>query len=203
MVDTTDAWITSRTGIKERHIAAKNQATSDLAVKAAHKAIEDAGMSADAIDLIIVATATPDMFFPSTACFVQKALGIKECVSFDVSAACSGFLFGLETARWMLENGPYETALLIGAEKLSAITNWEDRSTCVLFGDGAGAASAAAASRDPKGFCRPMSVPMRRTRIFCLFPAAGRALRRRPRWSPAKAQYDSYGRQGSFQAGRA
>src|SRR5258708_16686054 len=140
LVDTTDAWITTRTGIKERRVAAKNQATSDLAVKAAQKALEDAKMKADEIDLIIVATATPDMFFPSTACFVQKALGIKEAVSFDVSAACSGFLFALDAARLMLENGVYKTALLIVAEKLSAITNWEDRSTCVLFGDGAGAA---------------------------------------------------------------
>jgi 3-oxoacyl-[acyl-carrier-protein] synthase-3 len=140
LVDTNDAWITTRTGIKERRIAAKNQATSDLALKAAQKALEDADLSAHEIDLIIVATATPDMFFPSTACFVQKALGIKEAISFDVSAACSGFLYGLEVARKMLEQGPYKTALLIGAEKLSAITNWQDRSTCVLFGDGAGAA---------------------------------------------------------------
>ena len=140
MVDTTDAWITTRTGIKERRIAAKNQATSDLAVKAAHKALEDAKLSPNAIDLIIVATTTPDMFFPSTACFVQKALSIKEAVSFDVSAACSGFLFAMEAARSMLEQGPYKTALLIGAEKLSAVTNWQDRGTCVLFGDGAGAA---------------------------------------------------------------
>jgi 3-oxoacyl-[acyl-carrier-protein] synthase-3 len=140
MVDTTDDWITTRTGIKERRVAAKTEATSDLAVNAAKKALEDAGITADEVQLIIVATATPDMFFPSTACFVQKALGIKQCVSFDVSAACSGFLFALEAARTMVEHGPYKTALLIGAEKLSSITNWEDRSTCVLFGDGAGAA---------------------------------------------------------------
>jgi 3-oxoacyl-[acyl-carrier-protein] synthase III len=140
MVNTNDAWITTRTGIKERRVAAKNEATSDLAFKAAEKALEDAKLKADEIDLIIVATATPDMFFPSTACFVQKKLGIKEAVSFDVSAACSGFVFALDVARRMLEQGPYKTALLIGAEKLSAITNWTDRSTCVLFGDGAGAA---------------------------------------------------------------
>jgi 3-oxoacyl-[acyl-carrier-protein] synthase III len=140
MVDTNDAWITERTGIKERHVAAKTQATSDLAVKAAEKALQDAQIDVKEIELIIVATATPDMFFPSTACFVQKALGIKEAVSFDVSAACSGFLYGMDTARRMLESGAYKTALLIGAEKLSAITNWEDRTTCVLFGDGAGAA---------------------------------------------------------------
>ncbi len=140
MVDTSDEWIISRTGIQERHVAAKHEATSDLAVKAAKKALEDAEIKAEAVDLIIVATATPDMFFPSTACFVQKELAIKECVSFDVSAACSGFLFALETGRIMVESGFYKTALVIGAEKLSAITNWKDRNTCVLFGDGAGAA---------------------------------------------------------------
>ena len=140
MVETSDEWITTRTGIKERRVAAKHEATSDLAVKAARKALEDAELKPDAIDLIVVATATPDMFFPSTACFVQKELGIKEAVSFDVSAACSGFLFALETTRLMVESGLYKTALVIGAEKLSAITNWKDRNTCVLFGDGAGAA---------------------------------------------------------------
>lgn len=140
MVDTSDKWIMTRTGIKERRIAAKNQATSDLAFKAARKALEDAKLSTEAVDLIVVATATPDMAFPSTACFVQKALGIKEAVSFDVSAACSGFLYALESTRALLEGGAYKTALVIGAEKLSAITNWRDRSTCVLFGDGAGAA---------------------------------------------------------------
>ena len=140
MVDTTDEWITTRTGIKERHVAAKHEATSDLAVKAAEQALADAQIKAADLELIIVATTTPDMFFPSTACFVQKALGIKNVVSFDVSAACSGFLYALEAARGMLECGFYKTALVIGAEKLSAITNWQDRSTCVLFGDGAGAA---------------------------------------------------------------
>jgi 3-oxoacyl-[acyl-carrier-protein] synthase-3 len=141
-VDTTDAWITTRTGIKERRIAAKHEATSDLAMKAAEKALADAELKPDDINLIVVATATPDMFFPSTACFVQKALGIKTAVSFDVSAACSGFLFALESVRGMMlmEHSPYKTALVIGAEKLSSITNWDDRSTCVLFGDGAGAA---------------------------------------------------------------
>lgn len=139
MVETSDEWITTRTGIKERHVAAKHEATSDLAVKAARKALDDAALKPEAIDLIVVATATPDMFFPSTACFVQKELGIKEAVSFDVSAACSGFLFALETAQMMIESGTYKTALVIGAEKLSAITNWKDRNTCVLFGDGAGA----------------------------------------------------------------
>jgi 3-oxoacyl-[acyl-carrier-protein] synthase III len=140
MVETSDEWITSRTGIKERHVAAKTEAASDLAVKASEKALADAEVKPESIDLIIVATATPDMFFPSTACFVQKQLGIKEAVSFDISAACSGFLYALETGRLMVESGLYKTALVIGAEKLSSITNWQDRNTCVLFGDGAGAA---------------------------------------------------------------
>src|SRR5260221_7710356 len=139
MVDTSDEWITTRTGIKERHVAAKDEAASDLAFAAAKKALDDAAVKADAIDLIVVATATPDMFFPSTGCFVQRALGIKEAVSFDVSAACSGFLYALESAKALMESGPYKVALVIGAEKLSCITNWGDRSTCVLFGDGAGA----------------------------------------------------------------
>jgi 3-oxoacyl-[acyl-carrier-protein] synthase III len=140
MVDTSDEWITTRTGIKERHVAAKDEATSDLAIHAARRALDNAGVKAEAIDLIVLATATPDMFFPSTACFVQKALGIKEAVSFDVSAACSGFLYALETAKALMESDSYKMALVIGAEKLSAITNWKDRNTCVLFGDGAGAA---------------------------------------------------------------
>ncbi len=140
MVDTTDEWITTRTGIKERHVAAKDEAASDMAVAASRKALEDAGVKADTIELLVVATATPDMFFPSTACFVQNALGIKETVSFDVSAACSGFLYALETAKALMESGSYKTALVIGTEKLSSITNWKDRNTCVLFGDGAGAA---------------------------------------------------------------
>ena len=140
IVDTSDEWITSRTGIKERHVAAKNEAASDLAIAASQRALENAGLQAEEVDLIVLATATPDMFFPSTACFVQKALGIQEAVSFDVSAACSGFLYALETAKALMESGDYKIALVIGAEKLSSITNWKDRNTCVLFGDGAGAA---------------------------------------------------------------
>ena len=140
MVDTSDEWITTRTGIKERHVAAKDEAASDMAIHASRRALENAGLKSDAVELIVVATATPDMFFPSTACFVQKALGIKEAVSFDVSAACSGFLYALEAAKALMEAGPYKVALVIGSEKLSSITNWKDRNTCVLFGDGAGAA---------------------------------------------------------------
>jgi len=139
MVDTSDEWITTRTGIKERRIADKDSATSDLAVNAAKKAIENAGIKPEDIDLIIVATITPDLQFPSTACFVQKKLGIKKGACFDISAACSGFIYGLGCAKSMLESGYFSMCLLIGAETLSRVTNWKDRSTCVLFGDGAGA----------------------------------------------------------------
>src|SRR4051812_13320358 len=140
MVDTSDEWIVSRTGIRERRIAAEDEFTSDLAAKAALNAIDDAGITPEEINLIIVATATPDMFFPSTACFVQTKIGAKNAACFDVSAACSGFLFALETAQQYITSRTYDTILVIGAEKLSSIVNWQDRNTCVLFGDGAGAA---------------------------------------------------------------
>lgn len=139
MVDTTDEWITTRTGIKERHIAASEEATSDLAAEAARRALRRAGLTAEELDLIIVATVTPDMLFPSTACFVQKAIQARNAVCFDLEAACPGFIFALETARQFVGSGAVSTALIIGADKLSMITDWEDRSTCVLFGDGAGA----------------------------------------------------------------
>jgi 3-oxoacyl-[acyl-carrier-protein] synthase-3 len=139
IVDTTDQWITERTGIKERRIAAEDQATSDLSTLAARKALESAGLSPDDVDLLVVATCTPDHFFPSTACLVQKNLGVKNAVAFDVSAACSGFIFGLSTVAGLLETGQAKTALLIGADTLTRFTNWKDRGTCVLFGDGAGA----------------------------------------------------------------
>ncbi|MDI6641447.1 MAG: beta-ketoacyl-ACP synthase III [Elusimicrobiota bacterium] len=139
LVDTSDEWITTRTGIKERRIASSDVACSDLSVEASKKAIEDAGISAEEIDLIIVATITPDMLFPSTACLVEKKLNIKNRCAFDISAACSGFVYGLGCAKALLEAGSYSTCLLIGAEVLSKITNWKDRSTCILFGDGAGA----------------------------------------------------------------
>jgi 3-oxoacyl-[acyl-carrier-protein] synthase-3 len=140
MVDTSDAWITSRTGIKERRIAADGEHTSDLAAKAAQAAIENAGISALDIDLILVATVTPDMFFPSTACFVQSKIGAKNAACFDVSAACSGFLYAVEIAQQFITSHTYNTILVIGADKLSSIVDWKDRNTCVLFGDGAGAA---------------------------------------------------------------
>jgi 3-oxoacyl-[acyl-carrier-protein] synthase-3 len=140
LVDTTDEWIVSRTGIRERRIAADNEATSHLATRAAERAMEAAGVSAAQIDLIIVATVTPDTFFPSTACHVQRNLGASHAVAFDVSAACAGFLYALQIARHFINSGNRNTALIIGADKLSSITNWTDRNTCVLFGDGAGAA---------------------------------------------------------------
>lgn len=140
LVDTSDEWITTRTGIKERRIAAENETTSDMASEAARRALEMAGISAEELDLIIVATVTPDMFFPSTACFVQRKIGATKAVGFDISAACSGFLYAFQTARHYLNGlGPAKTALVIGAEKLSTLVNWDDRNTCVLFGDGAGA----------------------------------------------------------------
>src|SRR2546429_5842482 len=140
IVDTSDEWITTRTGIKERRVAAKDETTSDMATKAALKAIEQAKISPGEIDLLLVATATPDMIFPATACFVQKKIGAKNAACLDVSAACAGFLFAVEIAQQFITSGTYDTALVIGAAKLSSITNWTDRNTCVLFADGAGAA---------------------------------------------------------------
>lgn len=140
LVDTSDEWITTRTGIKERRIAAEGEFTSDMATKAAQRAIEQAGISPDEIDLILVATVSPDMFFPSTACFVQKNIGAKRAACFDLSAACSGFLYGLEIAQQFITSHTFNTVLVIGADKLSSLVDWTDRNTCVLFGDGAGAA---------------------------------------------------------------
>lgn len=139
IVETSDEWITQRTGIKERHIADENTATSDVAAQAAKKALADANLSPEDIDLIITATVTPDMFFPSTACFIQKAIGAKNAVAFDVSAACTGFIYGLTIAKNFIENGGARKVLVIGSETLSKFTDWKDRNTCVLFGDGAGA----------------------------------------------------------------
>jgi 3-oxoacyl-[acyl-carrier-protein] synthase-3 len=140
MVDTSDEWITTRTGIKERRIAAKDEFTSDMAAKAAQRAMKMAGVTAAQIDLIIVATISPDMPFPATACFVQQKIGAKRAAAFDLEAACSGFIYGLEIGQQFIMSRTYDTVLVIGAEKLSAITDWQDRNTCVLFGDGAGAA---------------------------------------------------------------
>ncbi len=140
MVETTDEWITSRTGIQQRRIACEGEFTSDMAAKAAKIAMQRAGVTPDKIDLIIVATITPDMMFPSTACLVQQKIGAPRCAAFDIEAACSGFIYGLEIAQQFIMSHTYDTVLVIGAEKLSSIIDWKDRNTCVLFGDGAGAA---------------------------------------------------------------
>lgn len=140
IVDTTDEWILTRTGIRERRMAADNEFTSDMATKAARNAIEQAGIKPEEIDLIIVATVTPDMFFPATSCLVQRNLDAKRAACFDMSAACSGFLYGLEVAQQFITSHTFNTVLVIGADKLSTLIDWTDRNTCVLFGDGAGAA---------------------------------------------------------------
>ena len=139
MVDTTDEWIFTRTGIRQRHIAADEEKTSDLALHASRRALSAAGIAPADLDLIIVATTTPDMVFPSTACFLQAKLGAKNCPAFDVQAVCSGFIYGLATADLYIRSGKYRNALVVGAEIYSRILDWSDRSTCVLFGDGAGA----------------------------------------------------------------
>ena len=138
-VDTSDEWIVSRTGIRARHIADDNEKTSDLALKAARAAIADAGIDAGEIDLIVLATTTPDMVFPSTACLLQEKLGIHGCPAFDVQAVCAGFMYALVTADNYIKSGMAKKALVVGAEIISRILDWEDRRTCVLFGDGAGA----------------------------------------------------------------
>jgi 3-oxoacyl-[acyl-carrier-protein] synthase-3 len=139
-VDTSDEWIRARSGIRERRIAAANEATSDLAIKAAGRALENSRVPASEIDLVVVATVTPDHLMPSTACIVQHKLGIPTSAAcFDVNAACSGFIYALDTACAMLGSGRYRKALVIGAEKLSSVVDWQDRGTCLLFGDGAGA----------------------------------------------------------------
>ncbi len=139
IVETSDEWIVSRTGIKQRHIVEPGVATSSLAALAAERALLDAGVTADEIDLIIVATATPDMLFPSTACLVQDKIKASKAAAFDLSAGCSGFAYGLVTGSQFIKTGLYKKILVIGAETLSTILDWNDRNTCVLFGDGAGA----------------------------------------------------------------
>jgi 3-oxoacyl-[acyl-carrier-protein] synthase-3 len=138
-LDTSDAWIRERTGIRTRHIADKSQGSSDLALEASRRALQSAGHNANEVDLIIVATSTPDYVFPSAACLLQAKLGIKGCAAFDVQAVCSGFVYGLATADSFIKSGQYKKALVVGAEVFSRILDWNDRGTCVLFGDGAGA----------------------------------------------------------------
>ena len=140
MVDTSDAWITERTGIKTRHIAAPDQATSDLAYEASLQALADAKTKPEELDMIIVATETPDYKYPSTACLLQAKLGAKNAACFDLSAGCSGFVYALGIGSQSIVSGLYKKILLVGAETLSRLINWTDRNTCVLFGDGAGAA---------------------------------------------------------------
>ncbi|MBN2091012.1 ketoacyl-ACP synthase III [candidate division KSB1 bacterium] len=139
MVDTNDEWIIERTGMKVRHIAEEGMVTSDLAAAACRQALERANVSPEAVDVIIVATITPDMPFPSTACFVQNKIGAKNAAAFDISAACSGFIFGLVIANGLIRTGAYKNILVVGAETLSRMVDYSDRNTCVLFGDGAGA----------------------------------------------------------------
>jgi 3-oxoacyl-[acyl-carrier-protein] synthase-3 len=139
IVDTSDEWITSRTGIKVRHITTDSESTAYLATEAAKKALTEANLNAKDLELIIVATITPEMVFPSTACFVQQSLGAENSWVFDIAAACSGFIYALHIVQQFIENGQLKNALVIGAETLTKITNWEDRTSCILFGDGAGA----------------------------------------------------------------
>jgi 3-oxoacyl-[acyl-carrier-protein] synthase III len=139
MVDTTDEWIVTRTGIRQRHIAADGEYTSDLSVQAARRAMVAAGIEASEIDLIIIATTTPDRVFPSTACLVQDKLGISNCPAFDIQAVCSGFVYALATADNFIKSGGAKCVLVIGAETMSRITDWTDRTNCILWGDGAGA----------------------------------------------------------------
>lgn len=138
-LDTSDEWIRTRTGIRERRIAAADMNTSHMALLAAKQAIEDANIQPEEIDLILTATVTPDQSFPSISCMIQEQIGAKKAAAMDISAACSGFMYGMVTAKQFIENGVYKYILVIGAEKLSKITDWDDRSTAVLFGDGAGA----------------------------------------------------------------
>jgi 3-oxoacyl-[acyl-carrier-protein] synthase-3 len=155
MVDTSDEWIMQRTGIRERHIAAEGETTSDLALAAARAALAAAGVSAESIDLIVLATSTPDNTFPATAVSVQAGLGITHGAAFDLQAVCSGFVFGLATIDGLLRTGPFKRALVIGSETFSRILDWKDRTTCVLFGDGAGAvvleAQREAGTREDRG----------------------------------------------------
>ena len=179
IVDTTDEWITTRTGIKERHIAAEGESTSDLATEAAKKALEQADIKAADLELIIVATITPDTLTPATACYVQDNLEARGAVAFDISAACSGFLYAMEMAKNLIGAGTFKNALIVGAEKLSAFTNWEDRNTCVLFGDGAGAAVLRNRRKVRDAFLPPRSEPMEPRLVFLTSQAVDLRVRSR------------------------
>jgi 3-oxoacyl-[acyl-carrier-protein] synthase III len=152
MVDTSDEWIRTRSGIRERRIAAPNEQTSDMGVAAARRALEDANLPASEIDLLVVATVTPDLLMPAAACIIQHKLGLPTTTAcFDINAACSGFVYALDTACAMVGSGRYRHALVIGVEKLSAVIDWQDRTTCVLFGDGAGAVVIGASEEPGRG----------------------------------------------------
>jgi 3-oxoacyl-[acyl-carrier-protein] synthase-3 len=148
IVETTDEWITTRTGMKERHVSEKDELTSDISLEASKEALKAAGISPEQIDLILVATISPDMIFPSTACFLQHKLGATNAAAFDLSAACSGFIYALAISKAFIESGMYKTVLIVGAEELTKLTDWSDRNTCVLFGDGAGAMVLSASQED-------------------------------------------------------
>jgi len=154
LVETSDVWIQERTGICQRHIAAEGQFTSDLGYAAAAAALEDAGMTAEDIDLIVVATSTPDLTFPATATIIQEKLGMRHGAAFDIQAVCSGFIYGMHVTNALLQSGGAKRALLIGAETFSRILDWSDRGTCVLFGDGAGAIVVEAVERDEGGILK-------------------------------------------------
>lgn len=151
MLDTSDEWITSRTGIKQRHIVSDGQTTATLAIQASQRALTNANIDPSDLDLIICATISPEMIFPATACFVQEALGAKDVAAFDISAACSGWLYGLATASQFIQNGMYRRILVIGAESLTRFSDYTDRTSCILFGDGAGAAVLEATEDQDKG----------------------------------------------------
>jgi 3-oxoacyl-[acyl-carrier-protein] synthase-3 len=151
IVDTSDEWITTRTGIKVRHICTDHETTATLATEAAKRALADAGLCAADLDMIIVGTITPEMVFPSTACFIQDALGASNAWAFDLSAACSGFVYGLSIAQQFIHTGRYTNIMVIGAETLSKITDYEDRASCILFGDGAGAVIVQKSTAGPRG----------------------------------------------------
>ena len=173
-VDTSDEWIFTRTGIRERHIAAEHETTSQMAAAAARAALEAAQLTAADIDLIIVATVTPDLPMPATACFVQHQLGVSaHAACFDLNAACSGFLYALDTAWAMLASGRYRHALVIGAEKLSSVLDWKDRTTCVLFGDGAGAVVLGASRGDGRILGTKLYAEGAHARLLCI-PDGGR-----------------------------
>lgn len=158
IVETSDEWITQRSGIKQRHVAAENQTTADMAIEAAKQALERSSLAAEQIDGIIVATTTPDQTFPAVAVKVQSALGIPICVAFDVQAVCSGFIYALSVANSMVTTGQMSRVIVIGAEKMSSILNWSDRTTCVLFGDGAGAVILDATSGNEREDDKPSGI---------------------------------------------